>query len=82
MQSNDCIEVMKKIWKAGTSTAVSSHGASGGIVTWWDTTSFKFISKTEDRHWLFVELEDLNMHETLWIGNIYGPTIHGHKEEF
>ena len=82
MQSDDCLEVMKKIWKSGHGAALSSHGALGGIVTWWDATSFKLISKIESCHWLFVELEDINTQEILWIGNVYGPTLHGQKEEF
>ena len=33
MQSEDCIAVMKKIWKTSHGATVSSQGASGGIVT-------------------------------------------------
>ena len=47
MQSGNCIEAMKNIWKTGNGSDVRSHGASGGIVTWWDTDSFKLISKSE-----------------------------------
>ena len=50
IQFDDCIEAMKKIWKTGNGLAVSSHGASGGIVTWWNTDYFKLISKYENRH--------------------------------
>ena len=82
MQTEDCIAVMKKIWKTGEGIAVSSQGASGGTVTWWDSNSFKINSKTENHHCLFVELEDINSQEIFWIGNVYGPTIHKQKDEF
>ena len=45
-------------------------------------TSFKCISHSEDQNWLLVELEDLDKKEKFWVGNIYGPTIHGEKGEF
>ena len=73
---------MKNIWKIGEGIVVSSQGDSGGIVTWWDSNSFKINSKTENLHWMFIDIEDLNTQVIFWIGNIYGTTVHGHKEEF
>ena len=73
---------MNEIWKTGEGIAVRSQGASGGIITWWGSNSFKVKSKTENHHWLFVELEDLNSQDILWIGNVYGPTTHGQKDDF
>ena len=45
MQKEECVEVMKKIWKIGQGIALNSQGASGGTITWWDATIFKLISK-------------------------------------
>ena len=73
--------VFKKFWKNGEGKAVSAQGASGGILTWWDKNLFKFKSTIENRYWLFVELECLKNQEIIWIGNVYGPIIHGAKEQ-
>ena len=81
MQEQDCLLTMKKICKIGEGKAVTAQGASGGILTWWNSNIYKFISAIENCHWLFVEIESLETQETLWIGNVYGPIIHGCKEE-
>ena len=82
MQEEDSLVVIKKFWKNGKGKVVSAQGASGGMLTWWDKNLFKFKSAIENRPWLFVELECLETQETFYIGNVYGPTIHGAKEEF
>ena len=46
MKKEDSITTMKKIWQTGNITAVSSQGASGSIITWWDSNTYKLISKT------------------------------------
>ena len=63
MQEEDSFPVIKKIWKKGKGKVVSVQGASVGMLTWWDSNLFKFISITENRHWLFVELESLETQE-------------------
>ena len=60
MQEEDCIKVMNKIWVRGDGKSVSATGAFGGVLTWWDTNSFKLLSTTENHHCIFVELEDFH----------------------
>ena len=73
--AEDNLSTMKKFWPKGEGKAVSATGASGGILTWWDEDKFSMRSAIENRNWLFVELEDKENKEVLWVGNIYGPTI-------
>ena len=74
--------IIKKNWKNGAGKAISVQGASKGMLTWWDSSLFKFRSSIENRNWLFVELENIKNHENMWIGNIYGPTVNRAKEDF
>ena len=39
-------------------------------------------STIENINWLFVELEDKEIKEVLWVGNIYEPTVQAQKETF
>ena len=82
LQEEDSLVVIKKFWKNGKCKVVSAQGASGGMLIGWDKNLFKFKSAIENHHCLFVELECLKTQEIYWIGNVYGPTIHGAKEEF
>ena len=78
MNASDSRNLMCRLWLKGEGIAISV----GGIQKWWDKTSFKCISHSENKNWLLVELEDLDKKEKFWVGNIYGPTIHGEKGEF
>ena len=71
----DSLSSIKKIWPKGEGKAVSVTGASGGILTWWDKDKFTMCSAIENKNWLFVELKDKESKETIWVGNIYGPTV-------
>ena len=73
---------MKIIWKKGEGKSVNTQGASQGILTWWDSNLYKFIFAIENLHWIFIELKDLDNQETIWIGNVYGPTNQGCKDVF
>ena len=80
--AEDSLWSIKKIWPKGEGKAISATGASGGILTWWDKGKFTMHSSIENKNWLFVELEDKESKETIWVGNIYGPTIQAHKDSF
>ena len=82
IQEAKSLPIIKKNWKNGAGKAISVQGASKGMLTWWDSSLFKFLSSIENRHWLFVELENIKNHENMWIGNIYGPIVNGAKEDF
>ena len=82
MQEDESLAIIKKNWKNGYGKSISVQTASGGLLTWWDSSLFKFRSSIENMHWLFVELENIKNHENTWIGNIYGPTVNGAKEYF
>ena len=72
--AEDSLSSIKKIWPKGEGKAVSATGASGGILTWWDNDKFTMRSTLENKSWIFVELEDKDSKEIIWVGNIYGPT--------
>ena len=82
MQEAESLAISIKHWKNGAGKSISVQGASKGMLTWWDSSLFKFRSSIENRNWLFVELENVKNHENMWIGNIYGTTVNGAKEDF
>ena len=73
---------MKKNWSKGEGKTISATRASGGLLTWWNEEKFTMHPAIENKNWLFVELEDEENKEVLWVGNIYFPTIQAHKEVF
>ena len=79
MQEADSLAIVKKFWKNGEGKAVSAQGSSKGMLTWRDTTLYKFISANKNRNSSFVELECLGRQEKMWIGKF---TVHGEKEYF
>ena len=77
--AEDSLSSIKKIWPKGEGKSFSATGASRGILTWWDRGEFTMRLAIENKNWLFVELEDKESNETIWVGNIYGPSIHAQK---
>ena len=82
MQEVEIMDTIKFFWKNGDGKSISAQGSSGGLLTWWDSSLFKFRSSIENMHWLFVELENIKNHENMWIVNTYGPIVNGVKEYF
>ena len=78
----DSLSSIKKFWPKGEGKVVSAIGALGGILTWWDKDKFTMHTTIENKNCLFVEVEDKENKETLWVGNIYGPIIQAQKESF
>ena len=54
----DSLLTMKKVWAKGEGKAISSAGASGGLLTWWDNEKFSLQSAIENKNRLFVKLEN------------------------
>ena len=67
MQEAESLAISIKHWKNGARKAISVQGASGGLLTWWDSSLFKFISSIENKNWLFIELENIKNHENMCI---------------
>ena len=82
MQEAESLAISIKHQNNGAGKAISVQGASKGMLTWWDSSLFKFISSIENKNWLFVELGNVKNHENMWIGNIYGSIVNGAKEDF
>ena len=73
---------MKNLWPKGEGFSISVSGASGGLLSWWDSEKYTMQTTIENKNWLFVKIENKENKEVLWIGNIYGPTIQAQKEIF
>lgn len=82
MYANDCLRIMNKICARGKGKVVSALGFLGGLLTWWDKQRYSLLSSLENRNWLFIEIEDKDSNEILWIGNIYGPMAQARKDAF
>ena len=78
----DTLSTLKKLWPKGEGFAISARGASGGLLSWWDSEKFTMQTTIENKNWLFIKIENKENKEVLCIGNIYGPTIQAQKENF
>ena len=80
--AEDSLETIKSIWTKGTGIATNAHGASGGLLSWWNSEQYEMLEAIEDRNWLLIELEDKDSKKKFWVGNVYGPTLNAQKERF
>ena len=80
--AEDSIATLKTFWLKGEGYAIISTGASGGLLSWWDTDKFAMLSAIENKNWLLIKLVNKETKEMFWIGNIYGPTIQAQKDNF
>ena len=56
--AEDSLETIKSIWTKGTGIATNAHGASGGLLTLWNSEQYEMLEAIEDRNWLLIKLED------------------------
>ena len=56
MEEATVIQAGKKFWKKGTGIANNSRGASGGIVTFWDSNLYVLEAKVRELYWVFTKL--------------------------
>ena len=69
-------------WKNSVGKAISSRGASGGIVTFCRTDKYKIKLAKENTHWILVEIQNKSNQESIFICNVYGPTHYRDKLDF
>ena len=63
--AEDNLSLMETIWARGEGKEVSSFGASGGLLTWWEKQRYSLHSSLENRNWIFVELLDKENNDVL-----------------
>jgi exonuclease III len=56
MEEADLLRISPTFWKKGPGKAVSAREASGGLVTFWDSTKLELIEEIGTIHWLFTKL--------------------------
>ena len=56
--AEDSVVAIKSIWPKGNGIATNANGASGGLLCWWNTDKFEFLSAVENRNWLLIKLEN------------------------
>ena len=73
--AEDSVSAIKSIWPNGNGIATNAIGASGGLLSWWNTNKYDFHSAIENRNWLLIKLENKESKDQFWVGNVYGPTL-------
>jgi hypothetical protein len=81
MQGIEALREMQQIWKASEGVALNVRGASGGIYTIWNTTSFSEECIFESSHWVLVHLNHLPSGIIYPIINVYMPNNYWEKVE-
>ena len=57
MVEPETIRASKNFWKKGAGRAVSARGASGGLATFWNSSTLDLIEEHNTIHWLFTKLQ-------------------------
>ena len=55
MEDPETIQASKKFWKKGDGRAVSTRGASGGLATFWNSSTLDLLEDFNTTHWLFTK---------------------------
>ena len=81
MEEPKTIQASKKFWKKGEGRAVSARGASGGLATFWNSTSLDLLEDHSTIHWLFTKLQHRETGHKVSLFNIYAPVLLSEKEK-
>ena len=80
MEEPETIQASKKFWKKGEGRAVSARGASGGIATFWNSSSLALLDEYRTTHWLFTKLLHKESGHMVSLVNIYASVLFGGKK--
>ena len=75
MEEPETIQASKFFWKKGQGRAVSARGASGGIATFWNSSSLALLDEYSTTRWLFMKLLHKESGHKVSLVNIYAPTL-------
>ena len=81
MEEPETIQASKKFWKKGEGRAVSAKGASGGLATFWNSTSLDLLEDHSTIHWLFTKFQHRASGLQISIFNIYALVLLSEKRE-
>jgi hypothetical protein len=81
MKDQIVLQERKYIWKNNMGLFVSSHGASGGIFTVWNSHQFHLVASKGALHWMLIKLEHISSGNHFTIINVYVPNQYHDKLE-
>ena len=56
--AEDSLLTLKNLWPKGEGLAINASGASGGLLSWWDSEKFAMQTTIQNKNWSFVKLEN------------------------
>ena len=56
--AEDSLLTLKNLWPKGEGLAINASGASGGLLSWWDSENFAMQTTIQNKNWLFVKIEN------------------------
>ena len=80
MEAPESIQASKKFWKKGEGRAVSARGASGGLATFWNSTTLDLLEEFSTIHWLFTKFQHRESGYQISLFNIYAPVLLSEKK--
>jgi ribonuclease HI/exonuclease III len=81
MAEPETIRASKNFWKKGAGRAVSARGASGGLATFWNSSTLDLIEEHDTIHWLFTKLQHRESGLQVSLFNIYAPVLLSEKKD-
>jgi exonuclease III len=77
---NEVLNLAVKFWRNNTGLVQSSHGASGGLGTFWDNAHFFLQNSCKKKHIVVTGLEHRASGLLFNIINVYGLVLYGEKK--
>ena len=71
MEGRTFLHTSLKFWEKGGGLIVNSRGASGGIITLWDSSKFELVDNKSSSQWIFTWLLHKNSGVQFCLFNIY-----------
>ena len=80
MEDDSALHAGKAFWKKSSGEAVSSKGASGGLVTFWDSSIFELLVVHSTMHWIYTKLTHKASGHQVSLFNLYVPILLAKKK--
>ena len=81
MEEPETFQASKNLWKKGTGRVISARGASGGLATFWNSSTLDLIEEHSTIHRLFIKLLHCESGHQVSLFNIYAPVLLSEKKK-
>jgi hypothetical protein len=81
LEESEFLQTGAMLWKKGASATVSTRGASGGIGSLWNSSTFEILKTQHYIHWILTILLQKELSIQVSIFNLYVPILLEEKKD-